>query len=157
MANTYTQMNLHAVFVVNHRTCLITENYKDQLCSYIAGTLKGMQCYPLAINGHLDHVHLLYEMNTTLSVADQLGKLKSNSSKWVNDLKFLKKDFQWQQGYAAFTISKRERDKVIKYINNQESHHKEVAFKDEYLNLLKEHDIIFDERYLFEFRDHINP
>jgi len=86
-----------------------------------------------------------------LSISDLLQKVKANSSRWVNDQKFLNGKFQWQEGYGAFSFSKNQRDPIIKYIMNQEEHHKIKTFREEYLLILKNFDVEYDEKYLFEF------
>ena len=151
MANSYTQLNVHAIFVVKHRECLITPNFQDKLYEYFGGILHEIKCYPLAIGGTADHVHLLYEMNKTHSLGDQMRIVKANSSKWINEKKLTLNRFEWQNGYAAFSVSKSDRDRVIKYITSQVEHHKNVKFKDEFYDLLKNYNVDYDERYLFDF------
>jgi len=153
MANTYSQLNIHCVFAVLGRQNFIINTFRDDLHRYMAGILKGDGAYPLAVNGWKDHVHAFFELPVTMAVSDQMRMLKASSSKWINNQKFLKGNFSWQEGYGAFSYSKSQRDTVIKYIMNQESHHKKQTFRDEYLGLLKKFNIQFDHRYLFEFYD----
>jgi putative transposase len=119
----------------------------------MAGILKGDGSYPLAVNGWLDHVHVFFELHPGMCVSDQMRMLKASSSKWINDNKFLKGKFNWQEGYGAFSYSRSQRDNVIQYIMNQEEHHKKQSFREEYLGLLKNFEIQFEEKYLFEFYD----
>ena len=128
MANTYSQINIHCVFAVKGRENIITKNFQDELHSYIAGILKGDGCYPLAVGGWKDHVHILFGMPVTLSIADLMSVVKANSSKWINEL-------------------------VIKYIINQEEHHRTGSFKEEYLKMLADFEVNYDDKYLFEFYD----
>jgi putative transposase len=151
MANTYSQLNIHCVFAVKGRENLITANFRDDLHRYMSGVLKNDGSYPLAVNGWKDHVHVFFELPVTLSVSKQMQMLKSTSSKWINDNQLVKGKFGWQEGYGAFSYSHSQRDDVIKYIINQEQHHKNQTFKEEYLGLLKKFNIDFDGKYVFEF------
>ncbi|MEO5600945.1 MAG: transposase [Cyclobacteriaceae bacterium] len=99
----------------------------------------------------MDHVHVFYELPPTMAVADQIRMLKASSSKWINDNKFLKGRFQWQEGYGAFSYSRSQRNAVIQHIVNQEAHHKNLTFRAEYLDLLKKFEIAFKNEYVFEF------
>jgi REP element-mobilizing transposase RayT len=151
MANTYSQLNIHCVFAVKGRENLITNNFRVDLYRFMSGVLKNDGSYPLAVNGWKDHVHVFFELPVTLSVSKQMQMLKSASSKWINDNQFIKGKFVWQEGYGAFSYSHSQRDDVIKYIINQEQHHKNQTFKEEYLGLLKKFNIDFDGKYVFEF------
>jgi REP element-mobilizing transposase RayT len=151
MANTYTQFNVHAIFTVKGRENLITSHFSNDLHKYIAGIINNTKNFSLAVNGYKDHVHTFFELHPTNSVSDVLEVVKTNSSKWINQNKFVKGHFNWQKGYGAFSYSRSQRDSVIKYIINQEKHHSKMTFREEYLELLKKFQIPFDERYLFEF------
>jgi REP element-mobilizing transposase RayT len=151
MANTYSQLNIHCVFAVKGRENLITSNFCDDLHRYMSGVLKNDGSYPLAVNGWKDHVHVFFELPVKLSVSKQMQMLKSTSSKWINDNQLVKGKFGWQEGYGAFSYSHSQRDDVIKYIINQEQHHKNQTFKEEYLGLLKKFNIDFDGKYVFDF------
>ena len=150
MANTYTQIHIQFVFAVKHRDGLIHASFKDELYQYISGIIKNNNHKLLAINGMPDHVHVLVGMRPTQSVSDLLQDIKGSSSKWINDKKFLRVRFEWQEGYGAFSYAKSEVNSVIRYIQNQEEHHRTKSFKDEYLMLLKDFDVEFDERYIFK-------
>ena len=151
MANTYTQLNIHAVFSVKGRENLLSKTVRDELFPYIAGIVKSFNNFPLAVNGYKDHVHLFFELSPSLSVSDVLEKVKSNSSKWINDKKLMPGKFSWQAGYAAFSYSRSQRANVIQYIVNQEQHHKNTTFREEYLKFLEMFKLDVDLRYLFEF------
>ncbi len=151
MANTYTQINIHAVFSVKGRQNLLTQNFRDDLFKYISGILNNLNQYSLAVNGYLDHIHILFEMHPTSAVADILEVVKTNSSKWINKNKFVNGKFSWQKGYGAFSYSRSQRDNVINYIMKQEDHHKKSTFREEYLDLLKKFEIPFKDEYVFEF------
>jgi putative transposase len=117
----------------------------------MSGILLKDGSYPLAVGGWKDHVHVFFEMEVTISVSKQIQMLKATSSKWINDNHFIKGKFQWQDGYGAFSYARSQRDPVIKYIMNQEQHHRHKTFRDEYLDLLAKFEIEFDPKYLFEF------
>jgi putative transposase len=151
MANTYTQISIHAIFVVKHRENFITKEWRDRLHSYISGVLKNEGATTLAVGGWLDHVHVFFGMPPTKNISDILRVVKTNSSKWINENEFTKGKFQWQEGYAAFSYSRSQRDTVINYIMQQEEHHKKKSFKAEYLEILKNFEVDFNEKYLFEF------
>lgn len=153
MANTYTQMNVHAVFAVYGRENIITKNFRDELHKYIYGILTNLKQYPLAVNRWKDHVHIFFEMLPVSILSDIVQVVKANSSKWINEIKYIQGKFNWQKGYGGFTYSKSQRDTVINYIVNQEKHHSQTTFKIEYLELLKNFNIPFEDKYLFEFYD----
>ena len=150
MANTYTQIHIQFVFAVKHRDGLIHASFKDELYQYISGIIKNNNHKLLAINGMPDHVHVLVGMRPTQSVSDLLQDIKGSSSKWINDKKFLRVRFEWQEGYGAFSYAKSEVNSVIRYIQNQEEHHRTKSFREEYLMMLKDFDVEFDERYIFK-------
>ena len=153
MANTYSQLNIHCVFAVKGWAHIITQNYRDDLHRYMYGILKNDKAFPLAVGGWKDHVHVFFELPTTVSVAKQMQMLKATASKWINDNRLVAGKFRWQEGYGAFSYSRSQRDTVIKYIMNQEEHHRKKTFKEEYLELLKKFEIQYDRKYLFEFYD----
>jgi REP element-mobilizing transposase RayT len=151
MANTYTQISIHAIFAVKHRENFITKEWRDRLHSYISGVLKNEDTTSLSVGGWLDHVHVFFGMPPTKNISDIMRVVKTNSSKWINENDLVKGKFQWQEGYAAFSYSRSQRDTVINYIMQQEEHHKKKSFKDEYIEMLKTFEVDFDEKYLFEF------
>jgi len=153
MANTYTQINIHAIFSVKGRENILPKKYNEELFRYISGILNNNKQYSLAVNGYRDHVHLFFEIHPTICLSDIIRIVKANSSKWVNENRWIKGKFAWQEGYGAFSHSRTQRNDVIKYIINQEEHHRKRTFKEEYLDLLDKFKIDFDENYVFEFYD----
>jgi putative transposase len=151
MANTYTQINIHAVFSVQGRENLLKKDFRGNLFKYMSGTMKDLGLFPLAVNGIEDHVHIFFELPPTLSVSKVLQEIKANSSRWINNEKLVDGKFQWQKGFGAFANSRSQRDSVIKYILNQETHHANSSFKEEYLELLNNYRVEFNQNYLFEF------
>src|SRR6478752_4508131 len=128
MPNTYTQIHIHAVFAVKNRTGLIQKEWKDELYKYITGIIQNHKHKVLAINGMPDHLYILFGMRPTQSLSDLMQDVKGSSSKWINDKKFVKGHFEWQEGYGAFSYSKSHVTNVISYIENQETHHREQTF-----------------------------
>lgn len=153
MANTYTQINIHAVFSVKGRENIITRNFRDRLHEYIAGIINNKKNYSLAVNGYKDHVHVFFELKPSLALSDVIRDIKANSAKWINDNHFVLGHFTWQKGYGAFSYSRSQRDKVIRYIMEQEQHHAGKSFREEYLKLLQKFEIPFEDNYVFEFYD----
>lgn len=153
MANTYTQINIQLIFAVKGRENLLKDNFRQDLFKYISGILNGNNQHPLAVNGYKDHVHAFFELNPINSISEIARIVKTNSSKWINENKFLQCKFHWQTGYGAFSYSRSQRDSVIKYVMNQEEHHKTKTFKEEYIDFLKAFGIQYDSKYLFDWID----
>ena len=151
MANTYSQINIHVVFTVFGKENLLLNSFRPDLFKYITGILINSGEYSLAVNGFKDHVHAFFELKPSHCLSDIVKIVKTNSSKWINDNKFVKGKFAWQEGYGSFSYSRSQRNNVINYIINQESHHQKQTFKEEYLELLNKFEIEYDPRYLFEF------
>jgi REP element-mobilizing transposase RayT len=150
MPNTYTQIHIQFVFAVKFRKALIEDSYKQELYQYITGIVQSYGHKMLAINGVADHIHIFIGMRPTQSISDLMQDIKGNSSKWVNDKRFLKVKFEWQCGYGAFSYSKSHVQNVINYVKNQEKHHAKQTFRAEYIDFLKKFDIEYDERYIFQ-------
>jgi len=151
MANTYSQINIHCVFAVKGRENIITNRFRDDLHKYMSGILKNDGVFSLAVGGWKDHVHVFFELKPDLKISDLMRMLKSTSSKWINDNRFVLGKFQWQEGYGAFSYSRSQRNNVIQYIINQEKHHKVKTFKEEYLEMLKNFEVEFKDEYVFDF------
>ena len=150
MPNTYSQLNVHAVFTVNHKDNILHLSFRDRLFEYISGTIKNAGQYPLAVGGYIDHVHILFELDPDFKVSDILRIVKANSSKWINDNNFVKCKFGWQSGYGAFSYSRSQRDNVINYIKNQKDHHTKISFRQEYQEFLDSFGISYEKKFLFE-------
>jgi len=150
LANTYTQIHLQLVFAVKYRAALIHKSWKDELYKYITGIIQANNHKLLGINGIEDHIHILIGFRTHQSLADLLQDVKASSSKWINERRFTKSKFHWQDGYGAFSYSRSHLKNVLTYIENQEVHHKKINFLDEYKSLLKKFEVEYDERYIFK-------
>ena len=150
MPNTYTQIHIHFVFAVKYRLGLIDKEWKEDLNKYITEITQSNNHKMLAINGMHDHIHILIGMRPTQSISDLMKEVKQSSSIWINQKKLTNIKFEWQEGYGAFSYSKSQIDNVIKYIQNQEEHHKKQTFRDEYLDMLTKFEIEFEEKYIFK-------
>jgi putative transposase len=150
MSQSFTNLIYHIVFSTKNRQPLITDEVKSRLYEYIGGTIRKQGGMSLAINGMNDHVHVLAKLRPDKSVSYVLRDLKANSSGWMHDVFPELKDFSWQNGYGAFTVSASQIDKVKEYIANQEKHHQKIgSFRDEFIKLLRANKIEFVEKYLF--------
>jgi len=150
MAGTFTNLLYHVVFSTKGRRPLIRTDLQEELFHYIGGIIRGERGALLEIGGMPDHVHLLSRFRADVSVAEMSRRIKSNSSKWVNDRSLGGKRFQWQTGYSAFSVSESQVASVRRYIRTQESHHRKLSFQDELTALLRKHGIEFDERYVVD-------
>ncbi|NTW33579.1 MAG: IS200/IS605 family transposase [Bacteroidetes bacterium] len=150
MSNTYSQLYTHYVFAVQNRLSLINANWKAQLYKYMNGIIEQQGHKPFAINGIPDHVHVLVSMNPKQAPSDLLYHLKRSSSLWINQNKLVAGKFSWQEGFGAFSYGKSQIPYIVKYIENQEIHHKKQSFNEEYLEFLKLYEIEYDERYVLK-------
>src|SRR6266404_7695235 len=148
MANTYTQLHMQFVFAVKYRAALIQNDWKERLHQYIAGIFQSNKHKMLQINSMPDHIHLLIGLHLWQSISALIQNVKTESSKWIKEEKFCRSPFAWQEGYGAFSYSKSHVPDVIRYIQNQEAHHKKETFLDEYRKLLKAFEIEYDDQYI---------
>ncbi len=150
MTATFSSQTIHIVFGLKNRQAWIKDVFKERLYSYIGGIANNKQCKLLAIGGTSDHLHLLLSIHPQISTSELVRFIKSNSSKFIHTEYPEYRAFAWQSGYGAFSVSYSNIQNVIKYISNQEEHHKRHDFKEEIIALLKKHRISFDENYLFK-------
>lgn len=150
MANTFTQIYIHIVFSVKQRESLIQQNWHEELHKYITGIIQNKGHKLIAINTMPDHIHILIGMKPETSLSELVRDVKANSSKWINEKKFIKAKFHWQEGFGAFSYSHSQLDEVIHYIKEQKEHHKRRTFKEEYITFLKKYDVPYDLQYVFD-------
>ncbi|NLD93802.1 MAG: IS200/IS605 family transposase [Fibrobacter sp.] len=148
MANTFTQIYLQFVFAVENRISLIMPEWKDELYKYITGIVQNNKHKLIVINGTGNHIHILIGYKPHQLISNLLQDIKGSSSKWINDKRLVYGRFQWQEGYGAFSYSHSHIDQVVKYIKNQESHHKIKSFKEEYMEFLEKFSIPYDVQYI---------
>ena len=150
MANTYTQIHIQFVFAVKYRGTCIDLLWREELYKYITGIIHNNGHKLIAINGMSDHIHLLIGVRPNQSISELMKLVKTNSSKWINENRFVNGRFEWQEGYGAFSYGKSQVNDVVIYINNQQQHHSRRTFKEEYVEFLERFEIDYDEKYIFK-------
>ncbi len=153
MAITYSKVYVHIVFSVKGRENLISKRHREELHKYITGIVSKRGQKLLAIFAMPDHVHLMVGIKPNISISDLVRDIKAGSSKFITEKKWLQGKFSWQEGFGVFSYSSNDLDRVIKYILNQEEHHKGNTFEEEYINLLDEFNIDYNDEYLFNWID----
>lgn len=153
MVGTFSQIYIQYVFAVKGRENLLQKPWRDEVFKYMAGIIQGKNQKSIIVNGVADHVHVFVGLRPAMSISDLVRDIKNNSSNFINDHKFVKGKFSWQEGYGAFSYAHSQLNEVYQYIINQEEHHRKKSFKEEYLNFLQKFDIKYDERYLFDWME----
>lgn len=151
MAGTFSQIYVQVVFAVKGRENLLQKQWRDEAFKYMAGIVKEKGQKPIIVNGVADHVHLFIGLKPAMPLSDLVRDVKNNSTNFINDKKFLRCKFSWQEGYGAFSYAHSQLDPVYQYILNQEEHHKKKTFREEYMDFLRKFEIGYDEKYLFEW------
>ncbi len=149
--STYSQIYIHVVFAVKGRSNLINSDWDEGLYKYITGIVQNKEQKMIAINGMPDHLHLLIGAKPSCCLSDLVREIKKSSNEFINESKFTRLKFSWQEGFGSFSISYSDLDNTVRYIMSQKEHHKKRTFKDEYLDFLKKYQIEYNEKYLFEF------
>ena len=151
MPQSLARILVHFVFSTTYRPPFLAEkNIRNEMHAYLGGVCKGLGCPVLIVGGVADHVHILSLLTRTLSVADVMGEIKRESSKWIKSKGGMLTKFAWQNGYGAFSVGQSEVERVRAYIAGQEKHHRKRTFQDEYRAFLKEHGLEYDERYVWD-------
>src|SRR5688572_27894433 len=150
MPQSLVKLFIHFVLSTKYRRPLIDLEIENALYSYLGGICYRLECFPIKINGYKDHVHILSHFSKKITVMKFLEELKTHSSGWIKEQDARFKDFYWQGGYGAFSVSPQAVDIVTKYIETQHEHHKTKTFQDEYRRILREHNVDFDERYVWD-------
>lgn len=150
MTHTYYQHLYHLVWSTKDRQPLISNDIKERFFSYILGAFRTAGSTPIKINGISDHVHILASIPPKFAVSDVIRDIKICSTKWLISTIPDCKSFAWQEGYGSFTVSPSQVENVVKYIANQEEHHKKMTFKEEFITFLKKSGIQYDEAYLWK-------
>lgn len=151
MANTYTQLYVHLVFSPKNREALIRKEWKDELEKYITGIVQNHEHKLLAIGSMPDHIHIFIGYNVNQLIPDLVENIKTSSNAWIKEKRLSKFKFEWQKGYGAFSHSRSQIDAVVKYVLDQEEHHRKKTFREEYLEMLRKNEVEFKDEYLFEF------
>ena len=150
MAQSLSKVYVHITFSTKNRHNLITETIQESLFSYIGGICKGMECNPIRVGGHKNHIHVLCLLSKKVTQIKLLEEVKKRSSKWIKKQNDSFRNFYWQDGYGIFSVNPSEIDEVIAYINNQKEHHKKVSFEDEFRAFLRKYEIDYDEKYVWD-------
>jgi putative transposase len=150
MPDTFSKLIYHVVFGTKHREPLITPALRQELHPYVAGIVRSQNGVLFEIGGMPDHIHVVLQIRPDMAVADMVRLIKANSSKWANERPDSRGRFSWQRGYGAFSVSVSQLDSVREYVRNQEGHHRQRTFQEEFVGFLKRHGIEFDERYLWD-------
>ena len=154
MANTYSQIYIQVIFAVKFRESKISDEMKNEVEKYICGIFNNKKQKVLAIYANADHIHIFFwYRNISISIPDLMKVVKVESTNFINEKKFLRSPFYWQEGYGAFSYSKSQKENVINYILNQKEHHQKRSFKDEYIGFLNKFEIDFKNEYIFDFLD----
>jgi len=146
--STYTQIIYQIVFSTKNREHTLEMKNQKEMYKYIWGILKNKKCHLYQIGGVTDHIHIVTHLHPTIALASLIKDIKLASSEYIKEKKFFVAFAGWQEGYAAFTYSIKEKDRLIEYVKNQDAHHLKKTFKEELIELLNEHEIEFDEKYL---------
>lgn len=150
MAQSLSKVYVHITFSTKNRQPKIDDNIRTSLFEYLGGICRGLECNPLKVGGHLDHVHIICLLSRKVTQMKLLEELKKQSSKWIKTKDQIYADFYWQNGYGIFSVNPSEADLVIKYIDNQKAHHTKINFQDELRAFLKKYNVEYDERYVWD-------
>jgi putative transposase len=151
MGQSLSQVYLHIVFSTKSRKPFLKDElFQSDLHGYLTGTCRNLDSPAIQIGGVEDHVHILCQLSKTHSIADLVRELKRESSKWVKSEQPALHEFQWQNGYGAFSVSPSHVDVLKEYIRGQHAHHRKESFQDELRRLLRKYDVDFDERYVWD-------
>lgn len=150
MPQSLAKVYVHVIFSTSNREPVLADAWRDELFRLLGGTANNLECQSLIVGGVADHVHLLFQLGRTITVADAVGKIKSMSSAWVNQSRGVAEPFHWQSGYAAFSVSQSNVEAVREYIRRQPEHHAKQSFQDELREWLRRYEIEWDERYVWD-------
>ena len=150
MPQSLSKLYVHIIFHTKYNQLMILPEVEKELYAYIGGIIKENQSIPIKIGGVKDHLHILAAMSKNISLAKFVEEIKRNSSRWIKTKGSEYKNFAWQGGYAGFSVSPSVLDRVVRYIENQKIHHQKQSFQSEYLQFLEEHQIDFDEDFLWK-------
>jgi REP element-mobilizing transposase RayT len=146
--STYTQIIYQIVFGTKNRERVLKKESREELFKYISGLLSNKKCHLYRVNGVEDHLHIVTHIHPSIALASLVKDIKVASSEYIKTNKLFSSFIGWQEGYGAFTYGLHEKDRLIEYVKNQEHHHRKKTFREEYIELLNEHEISFDEKYL---------
>jgi len=146
VSHTLARIHIHVIFSTKERQRFIPKKMQSSLWAYMASICHNKGIEPIAINGADNHVHVLFHLPPAMALAKAVNVVKANSSRWMSEHK---RGFAWQDGYGAFSVSESNTDAVIRYIRDQEKHHRRRTYEQEYIAFLKKHRVKYDLRYVF--------
>jgi len=149
VAGKYLSLLVHFTWSTAEREPWLETDMREYLYSYIGGIMNNKNAKLISAGGMFDHIHLYASMPSTISIADFVNAVKANSSRWIHEYSSRLRSFAWQEGYGAFSVSKSEERKIVRYISNQEDHHRKRTFKEELIALLEKHGIAYDKHYIW--------
>jgi REP element-mobilizing transposase RayT len=141
---------VHIIFSTKYREHLISQAIENELYAYLAGICYKLECTPVKVGGHTDHIHILCMLSKKIALMKLLQDVKADSSKWIKTKGEPFKNFFWQDGYGAFSVSPSGVDKLVRYISRQKEHHSKINFENEYRAFLRMYDVEYDEKYLWD-------
>jgi REP element-mobilizing transposase RayT len=150
MANTYHQIYLQLIFGVKYRRAVLDKSWRNKVQGVMGHLINETGCKTIIVNGVEDHIHCFVGLRPAVSVSGLMKTVKAKSSLYINNLSLTVERFEWQEGYDVFSYRQRDIDMIYKYIQNQEVHHQKQSFRDEYLDLLNEFEVEYDEQYIFQ-------
>lgn len=150
MSQSLFQVYIHIVFSTKHRQPTINEEIERRLFKYIGGICKSLECNPIIVGGHEDHIHILCSLSKKVTLMKLIEEIKKRSSKWIKTISSEYNNFYWQTGYGVFSINHTDLNAATKYIKNQKERHKKVNFQEELIAFLKKYEVDYDEQYLWE-------
>lgn len=150
MPQSLTKVYVHIVFSTKYRQPLIDEAIKPELFAYLGGVCEALECHPVRVGGHRDHVHILCLLSKKIALMKLLEEVKKRSSKWIKTKGAAYENFYWQDGYGAFSVNPAEIKVVVRYIENQAAHHQQRDFQNEFRAFLHKYQVEFDEKYVWD-------
>ncbi|MFM8222321.1 MAG: IS200/IS605 family transposase [Planctomycetaceae bacterium] len=151
MPQSLTRITVHLIFSTKKRALFLSERaIRSEMHSVLGGSCNNLGCPPILVGGVEDHVHIACHLGRTHTVADLIKELKRESSRWAKERANSLRDFEWQSGYAAFSVSQSHVDALVEYIRDQEEHHRKESFQDELRRILEKNNLEWDERYLWD-------
>lgn len=144
MSSSYTNINIHIIFHTKYYGLTIKEEDLSEVFHYIGGLIRTLSGVAYKVGGRPDHIHILASLPITESISDFVRNIKANSSRWIKGLHVYYKNFAWQKGYGAFSVSESNKSTVVNYINNQKEHHRKVSTMDEFCMFLQKNGLVFN-------------
>jgi REP element-mobilizing transposase RayT len=150
MSQSLSKVYVHITFSTKNRYPFIDSTIEPELYAYLGGVCKALECHPIRIGGHNDHIHICCLLSKKIAQIKLLEEIKKESSKWLKTKGKRYEKFYWQEGYGIFSVNPSEIEKVVEYIDSQHEHHKKRTFQEELLAFLKKYNVEYDEQYLWD-------